>query len=642
MNTKYWKILFIFLLMSFITIGCGGGEKKSKTISVSKVVVEDRDTSTPAKEGGYGFEKYAEELGFQTYVWSEEKDGTFFGDPTAKKGGKIHYIHSLFPRTLRVIGQNSSQVINSRTITALCYETLLGQHPATLEFVPGLASHWSISEDKMTFKYRINPDARWSDGMPVIADDIVATWDLRMDETILMPSEQLTFSKYERPVAESKYIVSVKAIEVNWRNFLYISTMAVHPNHILKDLDGSAYLEEYTFSLIPGTGPYIIPENMIRNQESYTLIRRDDYWAKDDPFNRFKYNFDEIKISVVKDNDALQYEKFKKGEQDIFTVSRARRWVEETDFEATQKGWIKKQRVFSERPAGTSGYFFNMRKWPFDDKRVRYAFCYLYNREKMNKEMYYNEYDMMNSMYAGSMYENPNNNQFNHNPEKAVELLKEAGYTTRNDDGWLVHKPTGKVLSFQLDLPKTYEYMATPVQQMLKDYGIDMQIKFVDYNTMIKNVNERNFTIAMLAYSGLVYPNPETSYRSTLADKNDNNNVWGFKSERVDELLDEYDTCFDQKRRVEIIQEIDGIVSEVHPTAFSIARNYIRTMWWDKFGYPEWKLSRYVGEYWDIFYYWWIDEDKVARLNNAKESGKQLDVLSLDMTYWPEFLKANQ
>ena len=68
--------------------------------------------------------------------------------------------------------------------------------------------------------------------------------------------------------------------------------------------------------------------------------------------------------------------------------------------------------------------------------------------------------------------------------------------------------------------------------------------------------------------------------------------MWGFKSPRVDELLDEYDICFDQQRRIEIIREIDGIFSDVHPIAFRIDRNYSRMMWWDKFGYPEWMFSR--------------------------------------------------
>lgn len=635
MNIK--SILILLLAWSHFT-GCGG-KKEQSAISAEKKVTVSKDNSTPAEQGGYGFEAIAEKLGYQTYTFSE-KDGNFFGDPNAVKGGTLHYIHSLFPRTMRIIGQNSSQMINARIIQALCYESLMGQHPATLEFVPSLATHWMISEDKLTFKFRINPDARWSDGMPVIAADVVATWDLRMDETILEPSEQLSFGKFERPVAEGKYIVSVNAKSINWRNFLYFSTMAVLPNHILKELDGTAYLEEYTFSMMTGTGPYIIPENKIINQESFILERREDYWAADDPFVQYQYNFDKIKVSVVKDNTALQYEKFKKGEQDFYRVSQARRWVEETDYESIQNGWVKKQRVFSEKPAGTSGYYFNMREWPFDDKRVRYAFTYLYDRVKMNREMYYNEYGYMNSLYAGSVYENPDNNPFHPNPEKAVALLNEAGYTSRNDDGWLVHEETGRILSFELSLPKSYEYMATPVQQMLKEYGMDMQIKFVDYNTMIKNVNERNFSVAMLAYGGLIYPNPETSLKSELADKNDNNNVWGFKSDRVDELLPEYDACFDQNRRIEIIREIDGIYSDVHPTAWSIVRNYQRILYWDKFGFPEWMFTRYIGEYWSIFSYWWIDPEKEANLEKAMAAGEKLPLAPLDMKYWPEYLKS--
>mgnify|MGYP007000305603 CR=1 len=72
-----------------------------------------------------------------TYKWDKNIDKTFFGDPKAKKGGTFNYIHSLFPRTMRVIGQNSSQVLNSRTIGALSYEGLLKQHPTTLDFIPG-------------------------------------------------------------------------------------------------------------------------------------------------------------------------------------------------------------------------------------------------------------------------------------------------------------------------------------------------------------------------------------------------------------------------------------------------------------------------------------------------------------------------
>ena len=148
---------FIITLVTLVLVGCGGGSDHSvKKESVSNAKMADKDRSTPAEQGGYGFEKIADELGFTTYDWSEEKDKTFFGDPRAKKGGTIHYINGYFPNTMRIHGQNSNLLINNRTIS-ICYEALLDLHPVTLEFIPSLASHWSISKDNMTSDYHSRP-----------------------------------------------------------------------------------------------------------------------------------------------------------------------------------------------------------------------------------------------------------------------------------------------------------------------------------------------------------------------------------------------------------------------------------------------------------------------------------------------------
>jgi len=644
----------ICLIVSLsIFSGCGNSEKKtddkdvlskkpeSSVSEIQKFAVKTaettapKDTETPPEQGGYGFEDMADKMGYVTRTFSEE-EMSMFGDPGATKGGILTTITSRYPATLRTEGQNSNYVENS-TFGGFLYEGLLQLDPIKYDFMPGIATHWKVSDDKMQFWFRINPNARWSDGKPVISDDVVATWNLHMDETILSPSDQLTYGKFEQPVVESKYIVSVKCKELNWRNFLYFgASMPIYPNHIIGDLTGTDYLEEFQNTTMPGTGPYILLDKDVKNQISYAVTRRLDYWDADNPLQKYQYNFDKIKFVVVKDNASLEFEKFKAGEQDFYTVSQARRWVEDTDFEKVQKGWIQKRRIFSQKPSGTGGYAFNMREWPFDDKRVRYAMSYLFNREQLIEELFYDQYIVQNSLYAGSVYENPDNEKIQYNPEKAMELLEEAGWTERNEEGWLVNQE-GKVFRFNIGVVKAVDYVVTPLQQMLRDNGIDMQIKFVDGNTLWKQLMDRSFVMYMQSWGGLVFPNPETSLKSSLADQSDNNNISGFKSERVDELCAMYDVEFDQQKRIDIIREIDGIVMEERPAMLSHYAPYTRILFWNKFGYPEFMVHRFVGDYRSIFQYWWFDQEKVAQLDQAMENNTALESGEVEVNFWTKF-----
>jgi ABC-type transport system substrate-binding protein len=171
------------------------------------------DPSVPAEQGGKGFKGEG---------WETNTKFGLQGDPRAIKGGMLRDYWPDFPGTLRIFGPEANSEFNY-SATILLYESLLGVDPNTLEYLPGLATHWQVSEDKMTFRFRINPNARFADGMPVTSDDVVATYDLLMDPTLQAPMEKLTFEKLERPVAESKYIVRVKAKELNWRNFMYFA-----------------------------------------------------------------------------------------------------------------------------------------------------------------------------------------------------------------------------------------------------------------------------------------------------------------------------------------------------------------------------------------------------------------------------------
>ncbi|MGC4083217.1 MAG: ABC transporter substrate-binding protein [Vicinamibacterales bacterium] len=149
----------------------------------------------------------------------------------------------------------------------------------------------------------MNPNARWSDGQPVTADDVVATWVLKMDKGLQDPSNQMTFGKLEKPVAESKYIVSVKTKVLNWRNFLYFAGMSIFPAHVLKNVDGATYSRTTTSTLLPGSGPYKVDEADIVKGKSVSVRRRTDYWAEKYRRNVGLYNFDELR-EIVRDRSS--------------------------------------------------------------------------------------------------------------------------------------------------------------------------------------------------------------------------------------------------------------------------------------------------------------------------------------------------
>ena len=232
----------------------------------------------------------------------------------------------------------------------------------------------------------------------------------------------------------------------------------------------------------------------------------------------------------------------------------------------------------------------------------------------------------MYSWYGNSVYENPNNPKVSYDPEQAAKLLAEAGYTQRNSDGILTKN--GQPFVIDLGIIKVLERFVTPYKETLREAGIDLRIKLVDGNTLSENMMKRNFSMTIGNYGGLVFPNPESSLASELADKEDNNNVTGIKDARIDELIDIYRTEFDQNERVKIIREIDGILTNKYLINFWWAPKGIRLAVWQKFGMPPGILSRFTqtGDH-DLYIMtmWWIDPEKQANLKKAMADKKALE-----------------
>ncbi|MBI2820403.1 MAG: ABC transporter substrate-binding protein [Acidobacteria bacterium] len=584
------------------------------------------DPSVPAEQG---------DKGFTGEGWETNTDFDLIGDPRAYKGGVFRDFSMDFPATLRAEGPEANAQ-TAREVNSMVFESLLGIHPTTEKYIPSLATHWQVSSDKMTYRFRINPHARFSDGTPVTSEDVVATYDFLMDPTLQEPINQMTFGKLERPVAESKYIVSVKAKELNWRNFLYFSGMYIMPAHILKTMNGAKYITDYNYNMLPGTGPFIVSEADVVKGQSVTMRRRKDYWAEKARANVGANNFDAWRIVVVRDLN-LAFEMFKKGELDTYSAFsfNTRQWVEELNFDEVQRGLIQKRRVFNHAPKGFSGFAYNARLAPFNDIRVRKAFTLLLNRRQIIEKLMYNQFEPLNSFFPGSPYENPNNPKNEYDPQQALRLLEEAGWNSRDNQGRLVKN--GVPLQGELTYhSQTLEPQLTVYQEDLRKVGISLNLRLVTFETKVQLMQDRKFQMVEVIYGALLFPNPETSWHSSLADQPNNNNITGFKNARVDEICAAYDKMFDIDERVRAIREIDGIVvNSYHYTLFWTAP-YVRIAYWNKFGTPVGYFPR-IGAADSAPSLWWIDPEKEERLLQARrDTSIRLEVGETDDKYWLE------
>lgn len=597
--------------------------------------VQAGDPAVTAELGGPGFTGEG---------WTTKLDVSALGRADAPQGGELVLPMPDWPATLRFAGKDWNSWVNYH-LYSIMMSSLLTLDQVTLEFVPMIATHWQISDDRTTYRFRINPEATWNDGTPITSADVLATYDLMMDEDILEPSSQITFSKMERPTAVSKYIVEVKAKTENWRNFLYFSGMLLFPAHQIADLDGGEFLDKYQFAYPAVSGPYHVkPEDIVTNQ-SVTATRNRDWWGNDNPVYAGMYNLDRIKYVVVKDVN-LTFEKLKKGEIDYYAIPKAQWYAEELPrTDPVKRGLLVRRKFYTQNPVGVSGIAINTTRPPLDELPIRKALQLLYDRDTMIKKLYFNEYEPMNSYYQAGVYQNPTLEPLEYDPVRAVQLLEEAGFTEKNDEGYRVRD--GKELKLTVMYRSSLtDRSLTMFQEDCRDAGIRLELQLLTAATGWKNLRQREYDIATMNWGAILFPNPESSYSSKLATTTNNNNITAFANERVDELLTAYDREYDQSRREEIIQEIDRILYDSHNYVLGWYNPAQRVVYWNKYGQPEpWGSARYSRNSSNrhLTTYWWYDEAKAAELEAAMASETAtMETPDEKVTFWPEWAAAQQ
>jgi len=571
--------------------------------------------------------------------WITNKNIYPSGSNEAKKGGLITMLGGTeFPVTFRDIGKDSRSQINS-LLGGLQYESLLSFDYERLEWTPNLATHWKISSDSLTYWFRLNPKAKFADGREVTAVDVIATFKLLIDDGHQDPNVAGFWNDlFETPTAESKYIFKVTAKKKDWRTFQnFAASFTVMPSTYLNKIDGAGYIEKYDFSFMPGSGPYEYDrENSKKGNEGYIIMkRRNNWWAKDNPENVGLYNFDQIKFIFIEDENQ-QVISFFNEDYDIYPWSRAQWWVERFNKEKYSEianGWVQKIKIFNYLPKGPSGIVFNTKKAPFDDIRIRKAFAYLFDVDKLNKRLFFDEYVRLNTYFYGTPYANPRNPMLTFNPQAALKLLNDAGWIRKEGEQFLLN-PKGEKFEFEFLIAPGGDRIYTTYQEDLKNVGIEMNFKQIDGSAKFSKTMKKEFQVTAQGWTGGFFPSPEGLMHSKYANEVEVTNITSMAYPELDNLIEQYNSEWDAKKRVPLAHQIDSIAVNSFHYALGWTSPYgARMLYWHKFDMPESGIT-YVGDWRTPLSHWWIDSLKETNLNKAQINNMSLPIEPETIDYW--------
>lgn len=532
-----------------------------------------------------------------------------YSNPDAPKGGSITTaaigtFDSLNPFIIK--GTPAAGVNAMRS--GLVYESLMQNswdEPFTLYGI--LAESVEIAQDRSWVAFNIRPEAKWNDGIPVTAADVV--WTFNTLTTQGAPFFKAYWHDVTEVVSESEKRVKFKfGVTGNAELPLIIAEMAILPKHYWTQ-EGRSFDQS---SLEPplGSGPYKV--STIDAGRSITYERAENWWGKDLPFFNGMYNFDTIKYDYYRDaNVAL--EAFFAGEYDVKLENTAKLWVQSYDAPPVKDGRIIKEEIENKRPAGMQGFIYNIRRDVFQDAKVREALAYAFDFEWSNKQFAFGEYTRTNSYFDNSelassglpqgeelallekykgripdevfttTYQSPVTDGSGNNRKNlrvASDMLDAAGWKTGADG---IREKDGVRLEFEiLDSNPMFERWVLPFIKNLERIGVKASFRVVDTAQYQNRMNNFDFDMTISVYGQSNSPGNEQRdfWGSDKADLEGSRNYIGIKDPVIDEFIDMIIQATSREDLVTKTRAMDRIL---------LAEHYVIPMW----HFPKWRIARW-------------------------------------------------
>jgi microcin C transport system substrate-binding protein len=585
-------------------------------------------------------------------VWETNNEDPFIGSPQAIRGGTLNVSLGAYPLTFRLMGPDSNDFFAGWNRAFTMGYSLVGMHPVTDNFIPNMATHWSIQSDQKTIYFKLDPDARFSDGVPVSADDYVFTWKMMQSRFIVDPFYNTYVQQYLQSVDKiDDYTLRIVGTRPSWRPLYDYSLWPTpqHATHLDKD-----WVMRTNNQWQVAVGPYIV--SAVERGQSVTFKRIANWWGDKKRYNIGQYNFDEIRLWVVPPERELDY--VRSGQLDMMAEGQVENWHEAYTFPAITNGWLRRARVFVDMPQGISGLQMNMGAPIFQDVNFRVAMQYLVNFDRLNRNLWFDDYYRINSFFEGTEFANPNVKAYPFDPIKAEEYLRRAGYRrpaaasaqgawaklrnavtgiifTRSDTDDILVNRNGEKASFTLVYEsEAWEHNLTVMQQDYRRAGVDMRLQLLEPGAQFERLLERKYEMGLLAMTSGLYPDPRQYLGTEFKKTNNNNDFWGFGTAEVDGLIKIYEQSLNPHARRQALWRMDRII---HDAAFYIPMRmapYIRLVYWDYMQFPDFYLPKRTQQYSDWMVYW-IDPEKKKALAEAMRTGNAYPVdKDIDRDYY--------
>jgi microcin C transport system substrate-binding protein len=493
-------------------------------------------------------------LGLSSYVMAATPN------TSAPVGGVFNLNLGGEPPTLHPI---SSTDLYASVVQASVLDTLLDHDKETYAWKPRIAEKWEISKDNKIFTFNLRKNAMFHDGKPVTAEDVKFSFDAIFEPAYNAAHLRPYYEGIAKVEVIDPYTVKVTAKDTYFKNFDQIATMSIIPKHIYGDVEKS---KKMTRTLI-GSGPYMLDKF---DRGNVIVLKKFDKWYGNDDKNwKGMFNFGTINMRFYKE-EVAQLERIKKGDLDYIDL-RPEAYVKKTEGAPWGKT-VLKHKVENSAPKSYGFVGWNFRREMFQDRDVRVALAHMMNREEMNKKFRYNMADLATGpTYLKSEYASKAVKPILYDPKAALELLAKAGWKDSDKDGILDKTVNGKKVPFRFTLihpNKDNEKYWTMYKEDLKKIGIDMEIKYLEWNSFLKILDEGNFDAVSLAWGGGdITWDPKQIWHSSSAVPGGSNFIY-YKNPEVDKLIDEARQSLDEKKRQKLLNTVYEKIAADAPYVF--------------------------------------------------------------------------